>query len=374
MNYDLDAIFNTVERLHKENPDEVIVLHGGEPLLLPFKDLDIILKRVYELQGFTTINTNGSLINDDIIKLFKRYKTNVALSIDGPYPLNSLRGYPNDVDKCKEYTNKLLNTIEILISEGIQVSPMIVLHRENAVGESLKALGEFLIKLRKMGIYSGKFNHCKVVHSTPYELTPEELLEAYKYISKLMLVCSGLQYSPIVDFLANLWGSKPPNDCYMSMCDIFHTERAKRIIGDGSIANCSCVQDVPTLQAKEPSYERYMALQKIPISEGGCKNCKYWNVCFGGCGASEEDWRIRDKYCRAFYSIYEYLEETIRGFESVFAERFDLAIDEDEFIIEDKPVHRSIQKIVPDNTFKQTTINGIRQIEYPDHVEVMYHG
>jgi uncharacterized protein len=371
---------NTVRRLHKEKNDEAIVLHGGEPLLLPFNDVERILREVYELQGYTAIDTNGTLINDDFIKLFKRYKTTVVLSIDGYYPLNKLRGYPNNGNKCKEYTTNLIKLIETLHSEDIIVGLMVVLHRENAVGERLKQLGKFLINMRQVGVTGGKLITCRMHgYNGGIQLTPEELFNAWKFIAKLSLIGSGIRYDPIPMLLDNLWGVTPPNDCFMSLCDPFHTDRALRIMGDGTVANCSCADPIRglTIQTEEPSYERYMVLQKLPISKGGCAGCRYWNICFGGCPASSSDWRLRDEYCLTFHKIYDYLESAIRNFEPIFNDRFELATNRSNFpiIIEDKPVHRIIKKIIPSNANnKKTTINGITQVEHENIIEIKYNG
>jgi len=374
--YDLDAVMKTAWQLHKEYPDELVVLHGGEPLLLPFDDIERILGETYQMQGHTTINTNGTLINEEIIKLFKRYKTSVALSFDGFYPLNSLRCYPNDQEKCKEYSEKLVKTIETLISEGIQVNIMMVLHKANATADKLNLLAESIIKLSQMGVKSGKINWCKLPYPNPYELTPDELFNAFKMIAKITLA-SPIEYSPIDCFLANLWGTSPPNDCFASMCDIFCTERAKVVRGDGSCGSCTCGFHINgnTERTTEPSYERYMALQKIPKADGGCKGCKYWNICYGGCPAVTGDWRLKDPYCLFYYRAYEFLEETIRNFEPIFQERFELATDKSQTpILKDEPVHRIIKKRHNDGIYKETTINGITQKEYPDHIEITYKG
>ena len=377
-NYNLDAVLNTARRLHEQIPNDPIILHGGEPLTLPFKDIERILSYTYKLQGYAVITTNGTLINDSLIELFKRYRTSVTISIDGFYPLNELRCYPNNAEKCKKYTSTVLKNIELLRAENIAVELMLVIHRKNAVGDRLKLLEKFIIKMAKLGVTFGKINWVRTYNrNEDYALTPEEILYALKSIAKLTLFYPGVRYDPIPFFLENLWGMKPLNDCYFSMCDIFCTTRAKRILGDGRVANCSCSSPFyDTLQTEEPSYERYMALQKIPVSDGGCKGCKYWNVCFGGCPANAPDWRMRDRNCRLFYKLYSMFEESIRNFESIFNTHFELASDKPPVVIEDKPVHRIIHKIHHDNSTipKKTTINGITVIERADTIEVIYDG
>lgn len=375
--YDIDAILNTTKQIRKRDSNELIVLHGGEPLSLPFSDVERILHEIYNMQGETSINTNGGLINDDFIKLFKRYKTAVGVSMDGFYPLNKLRYYPQDENKCRQYTATVLKNIERLRAEDIPVAIMAVLHRENAVGDKLKQFGEFITQMWKMGVSTGKVNYCKTYNKNEYyKLTPEEFANALKFIAKLTIVNPEMVYEPIPLLLQNLWDATHFNECYLTTCDPFHTNSAKRILGDGSIANCS-IGDIGrgvTLQTKEPSYERYMALQKKPISDGGCKGCKYWNICFGGCPGSTDDWRKRDEYCKGFYKIYTFLEENIRSFEPIFDERFELATDKPFRSVEVKKVDRIIYKKFTDNVYKKSTINGITEIEKPDRIEVTYNG
>jgi hypothetical protein len=48
--------------------------------------------------------------------------------------------------------------------------------------------------------------------------------------------------------------------------------------------------------------------------QGGCKGCKYWSVCNGGCPSSgvDEDWRNRTIWCGAKYTAYEKIEKRMR--------------------------------------------------------------
>src|SRR5215510_4821475 len=66
-------------------------LFGGEPLLVPVIDLEALWAWGFERFGRNGVQTNGSLIRDAHIELFKRYKVHVGISIDGPGPLNDTR-------------------------------------------------------------------------------------------------------------------------------------------------------------------------------------------------------------------------------------------------------------------------------------------
>ena len=283
LNYNKEAIANTVKFLHNRYKDE-IVLHGGEPLLLPLQDIEYFLKLSHELSGKSAICTNGLLINEDHIKLFKKYKTSVAVSIDGFAKQNILR--------CtKEETEKTLENISTLASENIPLIIMIVAHKLN-----YNYIFDFIISMSKI-VKCFKVNHESL---TPYSISPETLFLLWKKLVKLQMLPLGISIEPANLFISNILSNSSASPCYNSLCDPFCTERAKRVLPDGRVANCS-VLPVQTLYSFKPSYKRYYILERTE-----CRNCRFWNYCYGGCAAY---YYHKDKYCHAFYKIYEYLAD-----------------------------------------------------------------
>ncbi|MBT5338148.1 radical SAM protein [Candidatus Falkowbacteria bacterium] len=70
----------------KENKVEQleVVLHGGEPLILGLEKLDYILTNLNKIPGVgVSMQTNGTLINDEFIELFNKHKLKVGISLDG---------------------------------------------------------------------------------------------------------------------------------------------------------------------------------------------------------------------------------------------------------------------------------------------------
>lgn len=68
-----------------------LVLHGGEPLLLGSKRLDSLFKKLRrELNEDypISIQTNGVLLNQEILNICSEYRVSVAVSIDGPEEVN----------------------------------------------------------------------------------------------------------------------------------------------------------------------------------------------------------------------------------------------------------------------------------------------
>jgi uncharacterized protein len=68
-----------------------IVLHGGEPLLLPRRILETLLHGLADRLPPTctrSVQTNGTLIDDDLLELCLRTNTTLSVSLDGPADVN----------------------------------------------------------------------------------------------------------------------------------------------------------------------------------------------------------------------------------------------------------------------------------------------
>ena len=68
-----------------------VVLHGGEPLLLPRNILEVLLQGLADSLPSTckrAIQTNGTLIDDDLLDLCSSTKTTISVSLDGPADVN----------------------------------------------------------------------------------------------------------------------------------------------------------------------------------------------------------------------------------------------------------------------------------------------
>src|SRR5579884_449187 len=126
-------------------------LFGGEPLLMPLRDIEELWQWGYERFGRNQIQTNGTLINDDHIALFRKYAVHVGISMDGPGELNDVRWHGN-LENTRKSTQKSQAAIERLCKEGIIPSLIITLHRGNATEEKLPALLDWLRGLGKCGV------------------------------------------------------------------------------------------------------------------------------------------------------------------------------------------------------------------------------
>lgn len=103
---------NLSKYLSDHNLDSfVVVLHGGEPLLAGIKPVEYLLKGLSKISNdlsvniVTTLQTNGILLNDDWVSLFKLYSVLIGVSHDGPAHLNDL----NRVTHSGEGTERIVS-------------------------------------------------------------------------------------------------------------------------------------------------------------------------------------------------------------------------------------------------------------------------
>ena len=61
--------------------------------------------------------------------------------------------------------------------------------------------------------------------------------------------------------------------------------------------------------------ERYDLLFSLDQEHGGCKDCKFWHLCYGGCpGAGmDNDWRNRTRFCGGYKSIFKKYERLLKS-------------------------------------------------------------
>lgn len=307
--YDLEWILNTIEETAKlpeysNGYGGVFTLHGGEPLTLPKEDIEAIFKKIVEVGQRPSIQTNGVNIDDDIIEIFKKYRVSVGVSIDGPEELNVLRAPPSQ-------TRKVLENLQRLVEEKIPTSVIIVVHKFNAGDdERFEKLKKFIHWLSGELRITGRLNPLGYPAPKQYFLEPGRLAYVYRELAKFMLD-TGYQWSPFRDIMNALLGRQEVV-CVFRPCDPFNTAAAHVIKGDRMVTNCQ--RHVPLLRTQERMYIREEVLYNTPFEYGGCRGCKYFPICYGGCSATtiNGDWRNRDANCPAWKAVFSYYDNVLR--------------------------------------------------------------
>lgn len=160
-----------------------IVFHGGEPTtigktrFMKFCKIAHSLARKYKKVVSLSIQTNATLIDDEWIAIFRKYKVDPGLSVDG---------FVNKSDDERKATdNNQLQIIMKLLSAGMFNGILMVLHKSN-----YKDIWANFKVLESIGIHRAKVNRGVDVLSpthSDYELTADELMEAYSQVFDYMM-------------------------------------------------------------------------------------------------------------------------------------------------------------------------------------------
>ena len=310
--YNMDLMKAAVER--EGGP---FTLFGGEPLLLPEEDIEELWAWGFERYGRNSVQTNGVLINDRHIELFKRYKVSVGISIDGPGELNDVR-WVGTLERTREATAKTERAIERLCEAGLPPGLIVTLHRGNAVGERLERLLDWFRSLEAIGIRKARLHILEVDDERVREahaLTLDENLAAFQAFLKLESELKTLELDVFSDMRALLLGEDDGTGCVWNACDPYTTRAVRGVEGTGQASNCGRTNKdgIDFVKADTEGFERYIALYHTPQAHGGCQSCRFFMMCKGQCpGTSiDGDSRNRSEHCSVWMSLFGQLEDDL---------------------------------------------------------------
>ncbi len=310
--FDLEAIKRQIG-----NENDAPYLHGGEALLAPIQVLEELFAISYQKTGYSSIQTNGTLITDKHIELFKKYNTQVGISIDGPGDLGK---YRRTIDG-QPTADMVMDNIRWLRKEGVHVGIICVLTKANALPEQRERFKDWVRELKALGV-TGRMNPAEIDYPSLQKiaLTPEELEDFYRDMTRFVLTEIGGDWLPYRDAVDSLLGLNQ-GTCVFGECDYYYASAERVILSDGTTA--SCMKTAKTGHVY-PRYQnagqrgfakiRYEVLPKIEQESGGCQGCRYWRNCTGGCPAEgiDGDWRNKTRFCKAYCALFEETEQILR--------------------------------------------------------------
>jgi uncharacterized protein len=290
-------------------------LFGGEALLVPKADLEDLWAWGLERNGANNVQTNGSMIDDDHITLFKKYRVSVGISIDGPGELNDVR-WAGTLERTRETTARTEAAIARLCAEGIPPSLIITLHRGNAAADRLDRMCAWFTHLERIGIRSARLHLLEVedeVVRQKYALTEEENLTALLRFYALELSLRRLRFDTFKEMRDMLLGWDESTSCVWHACDPYTTRAVRGVEGDGRSSNCGRTNKdgIDFVKSTEEGFERYVALYQTPQDDGGCAGCRFFLMCKGQCPGTAvgSDWRNRTEHCGLLKRQFRIMEQ-----------------------------------------------------------------
>ena len=286
--------------------------HGGEITTIPVGQFEELARCAHALCGGSQMQTNGFAISDAHIKIFKKFNVSVGVSIDGPIEVNAHRGVGTKEDREKQYA-QVMENIRKMRNENIRVSIISVINDKHMGKENIELFKKWIVELFDMGVCHGRMNLRDQVEG----YTVEQASEFYKELADFVLNNKLLMWSPFREMVDNLLGLSI-SSCKFVKCDLSATQSAIVIHGDGKISSClrnSLDGEVPERQKKNLDTIRDNILSQTPQEYGGCRGCRYYKVCYGGCPANgiNGDWKNRDIHCTVIKNLYSHIEKKMIG-------------------------------------------------------------
>jgi uncharacterized protein len=310
--YDVELMKEAVER--QGGP---FTMFGGEPLLLPVDDLRELWAWGLERYGRNSIQTNGVLINEEHVRMFKEFKVDVGISFDGPGELNDAR-WMGTLERTREATRKTQHAIALLCRDGIPPSLILTLHRTNALGERLRRLQEWLLEIEAMGVTQTRLHILEVDEEqvrAKYALSVEENVETFLSMLEFEARLTTLRFDLFSEMRALLLGEDERTSCVWNACDPYTTRAVRGVEGMGRASNCGRTNKdgIDFIKSDREGLERYLALYHTPQEHGGCGGCRFFLMCKGQCPgtAIDGDWRNRSEHCEVWKRLFSRLEEDL---------------------------------------------------------------
>lgn len=274
---DVNDIISYIDSLIKEYSKISITLHGGEPLLYRKEDMKKLLMHYKENKNINIgIQTNGLLIDQEWIDIFKNYSSNFLFSVS----IDSKESLSREMNN-----EKLFNILKLIKQNGLQIGVLSLISKENINIDKFIYFINFLvdnIKVDFLTINKIRLNKNNLINSNENYITELDytnfLIDIFKYwIDKELY--KKIKINPFLDIFQNKKGCSYNND--LQKCKYFITI-------------------YPPFKFKGCDHE-------IGQSENisNCLKCDILNFCGGGCHYNFRD----ETFCEARFLLYSFIQE-----------------------------------------------------------------
>jgi len=298
------AIKNTLNTLTEKNISSRICLHGGEPLLLPRGILDDLLGFINTLRYGddrmkVSIQTNGLLLDENMIGVLKGHNVSVGVSIDGFGGLNRFRF-------GKQKTRLIERNLFAAKGAGMDMGVLSVIHRKNGLPKQRDRFKDFMLRINEGGM-QGRLLPC--VHPDPkIQLTPVEARDFYLDIADFVILHGMHGWSPYSDMIYSILGQSDKAMCFFQGCDPFSTKAGIVVTSQGKVSVCHKFMD------EHIQYTTPMSIRKTILAATDCVGCNFFENCTGGCpaNATDRDWRKKTMWCPVYRPLWKKMLNLLR--------------------------------------------------------------
>jgi SynChlorMet cassette radical SAM/SPASM protein ScmF len=265
-----------------------LTITGGEPLLYKHLTLDLIML-ANSLGVRTQLETNGTLIDQEIINALKRTDTSVAISLDGSYA-----ELHEGIRMVKGCFDAAIKGMQLAHSQGIGIEIIMALYRRNQADllgllRLVSGLQRGILKINPItAMGRGQIMASRGELLSVLEL--KEFLATLERESLRMKVHTMIMCEPAFYRLSSIVR-------HYTGCPGCGFRNILGILADGQISLCGIGYSVPGYTfgnirdvALEAVWRDHPALQELRRGiperlEGVCSNCMMLRICEGGCRA-----------------------------------------------------------------------------------------
>jgi len=246
---------------------------GGEPFMRPdFLDL---MDYAHEKGMVTCISTNGTLIDDDVVRRLDNRLVYIQVSLDGASPES------NDAIRGKGSFNKVINALECLRKRDIEVSINCVLTRRSfpELDRLVALAADFGAKLRVSRFRPsgrGKDSWSRL------NIDKAQMIAFSDWLSRHLGVSTGDSFFSISTEERRSLGLNMCGACKLTCC----------ISPVGNVYPCAFLQDKAFLAGRLPEDAFADIWENAPVFHSfrrleikSCESCHRFDLCHGGCPA-----------------------------------------------------------------------------------------
>lgn len=290
MNFDVakNAIDNYLLILNQYGKNIAQISFGGGEPLIAWPTIKQIIEYCFSryAKEFTfrfSLTTNASLITPLIAEMLKKYKVNIASSLDGIQEGNDMVRLTN---KGNGTFKKILNGFQNLKNKHYPFQIVGITVNKNNISFIDKEIIDLLIKYNifKAHIDIDVVNEIKI----PIEVITQKIMQIYRYGKTKNVVVSGYWSRPTKNLKKNALDPRGVAFCGAVQGKTICVNPVGNIYGCGySNTQLGTLDKISSFCEPEKAYHIFIKNHLIGKNEM-CKNCIIESQCSGGCNITQE--------------------------------------------------------------------------------------
>ncbi len=319
----LDAFDQIVT--YNSGASTLIIFHGGEPLLIEPQNWRGLLEASRSRHPALrfSVQTNGTMIDDDFCQVFKDFEVRVGVSLDGPAFLNDLTR-PNKAGGSS--FRAVWDGIEKLKDAGVGLGVLVTLTAANVafMEEIYRFFAERGVPFSMRPIFGSAF-----ADTSELGIPPDQYAQAFCRVFDLWFDDPNSDFSMISEFSTMMAQLAEPIEGWVS-CS-FTRACAEHFISfdlDGRVSPCNRfhgnekfvygnLRDEPLSALMGGRIPTALATRWEKLDKAECGSCDMKEFCYGGCPANvvaaTGNYFARDIYCGAYKTIHAHVIGRMRA-------------------------------------------------------------